>query len=495
MKRSIKPIIFILLGLFALEALSNDELYQNECIQALEPPKPSYGNTIENVLRNENDVNINRLQALLDTGVDPNQTFSTGESPIEYVLKDKNGVYIDRLQALLDYGADPNQTFSTGESPIEYVIRYRPNNKGTIEILKLLIDAGADVNEPFSNGMPPIEYLIKFALGYVPLLQIDNLVKPTVNHAAMMLDLFIKAGVNVQFHLPLENDKFTTLKALSWISDFEKYSFTPGKPATISLSITKAQLFVFRNTDANSNDWHGMSLLERNMKIGTLFGYPNSPRLVWIAIQVGADVNKPFSDGKLPLEYMLKYVEHSTNMVNLRLLIDAGADVNKPFSNGMSSLEFLEYLYRTKLSTDSLYINKLTMLIEAGADPNQPFSVGELSGISPIEYLVRLKSEYTENYLQTLNALNILITAGADTDKPFLNGNDQSLIESLLSYYETKIHLSTPIPIPPDQMDNIHEISSSESYSYYENATALQNISNAIMTLALLIKHMTNENL
>jgi Ankyrin repeats (3 copies)/Ankyrin repeat len=93
--------------------------------------------------------NLNEIQKLLDSGIDPNTQDSRGWSPLMWATAKKN---LDIVKLLLEHGADPNLVNYLGQVAIMFASRY-----GSYEITKELVVNGAIVNPMIRlNLRPPL---------------------------------------------------------------------------------------------------------------------------------------------------------------------------------------------------------------------------------------------------------------------------------------------------------------------------------------------------
>ena len=209
----IKRILFIftLCSLFTLETFSSNKVSQDNCVQALKASSLSDDQLIQKLLveESQNQGILDKLKELIGQGYDVNKPFEDGTFPLEQLLKSKSdqnnfplpvifdklgflvNIHLRKLQILLKAGADPNQIFSTGQTPLEYVVTtFQPylslesdmrkargkllSNvtfpKGwrpyLLRELNMLFGARADPNKSFSNNMLPVEQLLKSKMDY-----------------------------------------------------------------------------------------------------------------------------------------------------------------------------------------------------------------------------------------------------------------------------------------------------------------------------------------
>ncbi len=101
--------------------------------------------------------NLSKIQLLLDSGVDINQTIRSYRSlttPFIFTVKDG---YIEIADFFIKQGADVNKITSMMKwSPLYYAVE-----KGNFEMVKLLIVAGAKVNIRDRCRRTPLNYAIK----------------------------------------------------------------------------------------------------------------------------------------------------------------------------------------------------------------------------------------------------------------------------------------------------------------------------------------------
>lgn len=94
-----------------------------------------------------------KMQQLVDQGVDVNARDEVGKSALHWVAGAKPEV----ISALLAAGADVNAKDQWDRSPIHFVAA-----TGSMENIKLLLDAGAEVNAKTANDWTPLHGAAKF---------------------------------------------------------------------------------------------------------------------------------------------------------------------------------------------------------------------------------------------------------------------------------------------------------------------------------------------
>jgi ankyrin repeat protein len=91
---------------------------------------------------------IERLDAILEAGGDPNVRGGLPLSPLELAAREGNA---SAAQKLLAYGADPNSSKAGIDPPLYYAII-----SGSLEMVRALADNGADCKVRFRNGRTPM---------------------------------------------------------------------------------------------------------------------------------------------------------------------------------------------------------------------------------------------------------------------------------------------------------------------------------------------------
>jgi len=118
------------------------------------------------------DGNLNEVQKLLDSGIDPNIQDSRGWSPLMWATAKK---HLGVVKLLLAHGADPNLINFLGRLAIMYASKY-----GSDEIVKTLIENGAILNPTIKlNNRPPLS--LAASRGHL------EVVRLLVNHGANVM--------------------------------------------------------------------------------------------------------------------------------------------------------------------------------------------------------------------------------------------------------------------------------------------------------------------
>jgi len=91
---------------------------------------------------------VERVNNLLEAGVDPNQADDEGRTPLHWTALSDN---LEIVQLLLKAGADPNKSNRWKNTPLCYAAQ-----KGNLETVKLLLKAGANPNQANIDNFTPL---------------------------------------------------------------------------------------------------------------------------------------------------------------------------------------------------------------------------------------------------------------------------------------------------------------------------------------------------
>jgi ankyrin repeat protein len=284
--------------------------------------------TTAHVAANMGDVET--LARLLDAGANVNDLDAQGQTPLHAAVR---AGQVPAIEWLLAHGADPNladkdeltplltalhiaQDFSFSKDPNE-VARFNALKAKQKRILALLISRGAEPD--FRYGIP----------------------KETVrSHAAMMADLMVAAGPNLEF----PDKQATLLHRAAWWGE--------GKTVEALLEL---------GADVNAIDRMGGTALHAAIQRGStrywdVIHGPNVPVLE-LLIKHGAQVNVRNLQNETPLHGAASY----GNANAVELLLRNGADVKALDNAGRTPLHE---------AAECGAVNVMGMLIEHGADPN-----------------------------------------------------------------------------------------------------------------------------
>lgn len=134
--------------------------------------------TQENVWSELSDATTpSEIRRILARGPPPN-----AENMYLSLIQNAAHGYVDKLQVLLDYGIDPNESLPDGMTPLNYAVlnatslkrRGRPVPQKYFDTFRILIEAGADPNIKNSKGYSPIDYAKEFLPEALPILIVDK---------------------------------------------------------------------------------------------------------------------------------------------------------------------------------------------------------------------------------------------------------------------------------------------------------------------------------
>jgi len=212
-----------------------------------------------------------KLESLLKSGADPNETFQNIPALFWASSNTDEGVDLGAVKLLVKYKANINAKTDQGLSLVQYIMTGEIRNQDQDEIcniIKFLIDNGYDVNEKNSEG---VTLLMLAASGSSSC--------PTNVLPNKLINLFISKGVNVN----AQDDLGRT--ALMWECGYSYDSYGENNDAT------KPSISLKRN-------------------LGAPF-IPCSVSDVESLINAGADVNVKNASGYTALDYF-EYVENFT---------------------------------------------------------------------------------------------------------------------------------------------------------------------------------------
>lgn len=335
-----------------------------------------------------------QLQEALLSGADVNESGVGGTTPLLEAIVRKRPTSV---RFLLENGADPNICNKNGTSPLAYAA-----TQDYHEIAGMLIEAGANVHYADQNGTPVIE-------------KADHNFKKDFT----LVDLLVKSGARSEFIDPekdpdQKNDKGETLLyravkarkklAVAWLlrrganpnlktekgitplnaamelefsmfADIVRSLVEAG--AEINLSAGQGSTPLLQAVTRNDADAvaflieHGAAVNVCNVaSVTPLMSVEQSPGVMSLLIDAGADVGAVTADGLTPLHYVAR--KNDTDMAFL--LLEAGADINARDASGTSPV-FSTFSQRFRDHDDLM--NFLDFLIDKGADINAPASDGK----------------------------------------------------------------------------------------------------------------------
>ncbi len=263
------------------------------------------------------------IAQLLDAGINPNLSDSTGDPILKSIILDKTSESVDIIALLIEHGADVNLPDREGNALLPIAAR-----EGQVEVVQLLLDAGADVNGTItasrsSNNWPIAE-------------DSSALMEATVNNHIEIVELLLAHDANVN-HIEKSHNR-TALHAAAHFNYAEIASLLIKSGADL-------------NSRSTIND-AGETPLHWAARRG------NSDAIE-ILVNAGANLDIQTTDqGLTPLMRALESDSNSVFIETITSLLEGGTDPNVQDINGNTALH-----YAVRFGRDYA----ISLLIEHGA--------------------------------------------------------------------------------------------------------------------------------
>lgn len=256
-------------------------------------------------------LDLQKFEALLAAGADPNQVGEQGMPVIFVAAIQRDGRF---TRALIQAGAKVKVANELGETPLSYAC--------SAEAAKAMIEAGADVNRQSRFGDCPLNQSV-------------------VEGLAKVVEVLLEHGANP--NLVDRTSRGTCLHAAA----FHKH------PRVAQLLVAHGADLEARDENDRTPLWH--AAFEKGQR---------SLDVAKVLIEAGADVNAADQEGDTPL---MKAAQDA-NVPMTKLLLDAGAKPNLQDEDGHTALVWAVRDYSSRTAGDSREV--IAKLLAAGADPD-----------------------------------------------------------------------------------------------------------------------------
>ncbi len=236
---------------------------------------------LQELFKATHDGNVDKVKALLDSGVDPNVEIFTGV-PILMVAINENQKSV--VETLVNAGADINVKLKKGMTLLMVAIK-----NGHSDIANYLIEKGANLNVESDNGSTALSLAKSEGLD-----DIVNLIKKAIVKDEPEQKEQITGGI---FNAAEDGDIETLRKLLLW------------------------------GADPNKTDMKGLFPL-------MLAASGGHKEIVEVLIKAGADVNMMATDGSTAL---MAATLQGHNLI-VKLLLEKGADISAKNHDGMTAI-------------------------------------------------------------------------------------------------------------------------------------------------------------
>lgn len=340
------------------------------------------------------DGDLERVQKLIESGINLNQEDYDYETPLSLAIKLS---HLEIIKTLVKYGAKPDI------SSLEIFIN---EDFCKPEILEILIKAGLDINAKLEEGMTAIMFASQFGnLDIAKKLVEGGTDVNAISHKSSFALLYAADNGDQEmfdFLAPLTSSDLRSIAEKELPSGLIYRERTSNQSverliASSALGHLEDVLEVIRNrVDINAIGVEGHTALF----IAAHWGYVGIIRTL---VQAGANVDLGTEDGETPLMAaahmtVLSEQQLATSGMNqlevMRVLIDSGANVNAKTNEGWTAL---------MAAANSGSTEAVQLLIQAGADVNTKDSRGD----TPLSRAKEIEHEEIVKILQLSGAMNL----------------------------------------------------------------------------------------
>jgi uncharacterized protein len=366
------------------------------------------------------------VQALLDSGADPNQPARLGTTPLELASRNGNAQLI---RLLIAAGADANAVDAVGESMLMAAV-----SSGELAAVEALLEAGADVNQRDREFQ-------QTALMFAARAGFDQIAAALIR-AGAEIDAATRVGPEPDWILPNSRPGFSfgvgiirgglpedrgmrpfrsggmtallyavreghtdladrLLDAGADIDGMEANEITPLLMAISNNRMSTAELLIERGAALDSQDWYGRTPLWSAVNVRNLYLH-----------------NQTFEH----------VVDRDAAYELIKLLLEKGADPNPrttespPVRNQLlaatGTLEWVDFTGQTPFLTAALAgdLSVMHLLLDYDADPDIPTLHGTtpLMAAAGVNWVV--SQTYTEGPEQLLAAVKFCVELGMDVN-------------------------------------------------------------------------------